>query len=59
MKTDKLSWKVERSLTRLTTPVLLTTVTPTDRSKSVYSRCVIEDFGGVFYVDITPIFDRY
>ena len=32
----------------LTTPVGLTAVTPTDRSKSVRNHCVIEVFGGVF-----------
>ena len=42
-------WRVERSLTNLTTPVGLT-ATPTDRPKSVRNRCVIEVFGGVFYV---------
>ena len=28
----------------------MTAVTPTDRPKSVRNRCVIEFFGGVFYV---------
>ena len=28
----------------------VTAVTPTDRPKSVRNRCVIEVFGGVFYV---------
>ena len=33
----------------------MTVVTPTDRPKSVRSRCVIEVFGGVFYV-VTMLF---
>ena len=42
--------------TRLTTPVGVTAVTPTDRPKSVCNRCVIEVFGGVFYV-FTMLFE--
>ena len=33
----------------------MTAVTPTDRPKSVRNRCVIEVFGGVFYV-VTLLF---
>ena len=33
----------------------MTAVTPTDRPKSVRYRCVIEVFGGVFYV-VTMLF---
>ena len=33
----------------------VTTVTPTDRPKSVHNRCVIKIFGGVFYV-VTLLF---
>ena len=44
------SVKVECSYTSLTTPVGFTTVTQTDRPKSVQNRCVIEVFGGVFFM---------
>ena len=30
----------------------MTVVIPTDRPKSVYNRCVIEDFGGIFVLSI-------
>ena len=50
MQTDKLSWKVERSLIVLTTPELLTAVSPTDRPKSVCNRCVIEVLVAFFVV---------
>ena len=33
----------------------MTAVTPTDRPKSVQNRCVIQVFGGVFYV-VTLLF---
>ena len=49
------SGKVVRDLT---TSVAVTAVTPTDRPKSVRNLCVIEVFGGVFYV-VTMLFGLF
>ena len=39
---------------RLTSPVRLTAVTPTDRPKSVRNRCVIELFVALFVLSLCP-----
>ena len=41
------SGKVERSVNRFNLTIWVTSVTPTDRRKSVRNSCVIKVFGGV------------